>query len=546
MIDLASALEGELKSLNASTITNIFIFLIIILFVTSLIFAIQDKGKRFTSNTAGLLTSFGILGTFIGIVIGLLEFDPKHIDESIQLLLEGLKTAFITSLVGMSAAISYKLIETTPIISSKKKTSKKTNASPKDILNAILKQNHSLEELKETLSNDSKLNLANQENQHKLAKKQTLLMVHQNNNLIKLKNSLISEEEEGNLIGQIKLINENINHHHQSQQQNFKEFSEELWENLREFSEILSRYATEQVIETLKEAISSFNKNLTEQFGENFKALDSSVKKLVDWQAKYGEQLEQMISLYDKSSKAIAEMEKSIASINKETQAIPEAMGKLQSVIDVNQKKMHEQASKTIESIAQTAKEVSNGFQNTQKEHQSLMVANQNEFQEQTSTTIESMARSAKEASDGYQNTQKEHQSLMVANQNEFQEQTSVTIESIVLAAKEASDGYNKLLSETDNLQKSFELSTTQLLKQQAEAMSDSMALLEDEIRRVITLTGVNVDTQLSRIDESVTREVNRVMTEMGQALASISGQFTQDYQKLTKKMKKITTMAEA
>ena len=174
------------------------------------------------------------------------------------------------------------------------------------------------------------------------------------------------------------------------------------------------------------------------------------------------------------------------------------------------------------------------------------MVANQNEFQEQTSTTIESMARSAKEASDGYQNTQKEHQSLMVANQNEFQEQTSVTIESIVLAAKEASDGYNKLLSETDNLQKSFELSTTQLLKQQAEAMSDSMALLEDEIRRVITLTGVNVDTQLSRIDESVTREVNRVMTEMGQALASISGQFTQDYQKLTKKMKKITTMAEA
>lgn len=45
--------------------------------------------------------ALGILGTFIGIIIGLLNFNTESIDTSIPVLLGGLKTAFITSIVGM-------------------------------------------------------------------------------------------------------------------------------------------------------------------------------------------------------------------------------------------------------------------------------------------------------------------------------------------------------------------------------------------------------------------------------------------------------------
>lgn len=45
--------------------------------------------------------ALGILGTFTGIIIGLLNFDTESIDTSIPVLLDGLKTAFITSIVGM-------------------------------------------------------------------------------------------------------------------------------------------------------------------------------------------------------------------------------------------------------------------------------------------------------------------------------------------------------------------------------------------------------------------------------------------------------------
>jgi biopolymer transport protein ExbB/TolQ len=48
-----------------------------------------------------VFTTLGILGTFIGIFVGLQNFDVNKITESIPTLLDGLKTAFSTSIVGI-------------------------------------------------------------------------------------------------------------------------------------------------------------------------------------------------------------------------------------------------------------------------------------------------------------------------------------------------------------------------------------------------------------------------------------------------------------
>ena len=42
-----------------------------------------------------------MLGTFFGITMGLIAFDSGDLDKSIPGLLDGLKTAFFTSLAGM-------------------------------------------------------------------------------------------------------------------------------------------------------------------------------------------------------------------------------------------------------------------------------------------------------------------------------------------------------------------------------------------------------------------------------------------------------------
>lgn len=61
--------------------------------------------KNSTRNYKNEIVSLGVLGTFVGIAIGLFHFDVTDIKSSMPQLLEGLKTAFITSGVGIFFSI---------------------------------------------------------------------------------------------------------------------------------------------------------------------------------------------------------------------------------------------------------------------------------------------------------------------------------------------------------------------------------------------------------------------------------------------------------
>lgn len=57
-----------------------------------------------------ILTSLGILGTFVGLVMGLRSFDPSGYEQmagSVTPLIDGIKVAFITSIYGISLSLAY-------------------------------------------------------------------------------------------------------------------------------------------------------------------------------------------------------------------------------------------------------------------------------------------------------------------------------------------------------------------------------------------------------------------------------------------------------
>jgi len=58
----------------------------------------------------GATVSLGILGTFVGVYVGLLGFDVQNISASIPQLLNGLKTAFMTSIWGIGVSIALRLL----------------------------------------------------------------------------------------------------------------------------------------------------------------------------------------------------------------------------------------------------------------------------------------------------------------------------------------------------------------------------------------------------------------------------------------------------
>lgn len=65
---------------------------------------LKDK-RKWMEQLPSVVSTLGVLGTFLGITRGLVSFDTAHLDESIPVLLSGLKTAFFTSLLGMSGSL---------------------------------------------------------------------------------------------------------------------------------------------------------------------------------------------------------------------------------------------------------------------------------------------------------------------------------------------------------------------------------------------------------------------------------------------------------
>lgn len=93
-------------------ISFIFLSIVVLCFLVSWIYFVYQKNqdrliekRRWIENLPTFISTIGVLGTFAGITLGLVNFDPNNLDASIPLLLSGLKTAFFTSLAGMIGSL---------------------------------------------------------------------------------------------------------------------------------------------------------------------------------------------------------------------------------------------------------------------------------------------------------------------------------------------------------------------------------------------------------------------------------------------------------
>ena len=73
----------------------------------------QNAANGMLGNQAQNVISVGVLFTFIGIAISLYNFDAntEKMIESLNAFIEGMKTAFYTSIIGMAAALVIKWIQ---------------------------------------------------------------------------------------------------------------------------------------------------------------------------------------------------------------------------------------------------------------------------------------------------------------------------------------------------------------------------------------------------------------------------------------------------
>jgi len=218
-----------------------------------------------------IIVSIGVLGTFSGIIIGLWHFDTSSIKDSFPLLLEGLKTAFITSVTGMFLSISLSIMQKA-----------KGHGEAEDELVALNSISTKLDRLY-LLDGLEKLNkLDNLKHLETLPLMNTKLDSIDTN--IKVLSQDISSVKEELRINQTQLF--------EFLEKSLQDISHSLDDALNKLAE----GANKEIIKALENVIQDFNNNLTEQFGDNFKQLNESVKNMITWQDNYKGSVEDMES----------------------------------------------------------------------------------------------------------------------------------------------------------------------------------------------------------------------------------------------------------
>lgn len=580
--------ESFLKNLSTDGITNAFFFILIIvalLGISAFLTSRFKKSKRFTSfaeYTPVLLTSLGILGTFTGIVSGLLNFDIEHIDTSISSLLGGMKTAFLSSVFGVFLSILLKIIYT--IFSKTDSKNKENNAlDAQAIVDNFYEQTEQLKK----------------QNQY------TESLISHIENLVKS----LGSDSDSSVLGQLKLLRGDLSDRQtqfrhliepmatnllsiqslvQDNQQAFERFENKLWIKLQDFADMMSRSATEAVIEALKQVIQDFNHNLTEQFGENFKELNKAVTLLVEWQENYKKQLNEMISLYHAGVQSLSTTEMSVANIENSTKSIPTTMEHLSKVISTNQNQIDnlenhlntfaQVRDKAVEALPEIQKQISLMLENTEKANVELVdslkqsgekltsniASISNDFKEKALETSNTLAKSFIDNGEMFASKLTQATEPLVVS---ITKNHSALVESASVLEKTATamnDEQKAFLAQQNQIstqitdfimrwQQQFEQNTQQIQQQftrslesfMQEHMQESrklMVKLEKESETALSRTGESIDKQIKALDSALEAELSRVIGNMGQALTSISRRFTDDYSELVEAMKRITT----
>ena len=311
--------------MEINSVTTICLVVIGVVFLASLVYTLYArknqklfKNKRIIDSLPNIVSALGVIGTFLGITLGLVDFNPspEKIDSSISTLLGGLKTAFFTSLAGMAGSLVLRFFVTDKIfdkeeegISSAEQASikicKEIQQMSEQMIAAIrsstASQSQMLSEISTIKSSQiaffssvqsqlDKMNTKSIEAMNTNFETLVLLNRNQDTNIENIKASI--GDINGN-VAKILDIDSSIASNNQEQLDETKKYSEVLRAEVDEietkmtetnklltakfdeFSELLKKSNTEALVEVMKKVTEEFQKQMNELISklvqENFK-----------------------------------------------------------------------------------------------------------------------------------------------------------------------------------------------------------------------------------------------------------------------------------
>ena len=467
-----------------------------------LYFFLKEKQYSKESVLGNIASTIGVLGTFVGISIGLWKFNPNDITSSVPLLLSGMKIAFATSIIGMAASIFMKYIalknEDEENIDDIMELFNTMIAESRNVNNTLIENQKQTENV---LNKVSEIWASHQEN----------LTVELKSEILNLNNNTISKQEE--LIGEFKklgecftLLNSGVNNL-LTWQENYKETIENTTKELE---------TVIQTIHNADESIESISKN-SSLIKENNENLSEVLKEINKNQNVIIDSNKSIIELSNTAKESIPQINEHFTNIDNRTK---ESTAYLQTLISENLNNIKSYLEKITEDVL--SKTTQSIYENNRQFKYEI-----SEHISQCKMLIYSLKDLIPDINEHLLSTQKRFNKTLIhfneEVQNSFKENT-YEINKQVQLLKENTANINNTLDDTISL-------STKRLENITIATSNQIKTMAEEMEKLCV-------RKIEKLDNTLIEEFTDALSCLAGQLVTISEGFSEDYYRLLEELK--------
>ena len=467
-----------------------------------LYFFLKEKQYSKESVLGNIASTIGVLGTFVGISIGLWKFNPNDITSSVPLLLSGMKIAFATSIIGMAASIFMKYIalknEDEENIDDIMELFNTMIAESRNVNNTLIENQKQTENV---LNKVSEIWASHQEN----------LTVELKSEILNLNNNTISKQEE--LIGEFKklgecftLLNSGVNNL-LTWQENYKETIENTTKELE---------TVIQTIHNADESIESISKN-SSLIKENNENLSEVLKEINKTQNVIIDSNKSIIEISNTAKESIPQINEHFTNIDNRTK---ESTAYLQTLISENLNNIKSYLEKITEDVL--SKTTQSIYENNRQFKYEI-----SEHISQCKMLIYSLKDLIPDINEHLLSTQKRFNKTLIhfneEVQNSFRENT-LEINKQVQLLKENTANINNTLDDTIS-------ESTKRLENITVATSNQIKTMAEEMEKLCV-------RKIEKLDNTLIEEFTDALSCLAGQLVTISEGFSEDYYRLLEELK--------
>lgn len=467
-----------------------------------LYFFLKEKQYSKESVLGNIASTIGVLGTFVGISIGLWKFNPNDITSSVPLLLSGMKIAFATSIIGMAASIFMKYIalknEDEENIDDIMELFNTMIAESRNVNNTLIENQKQTENV---LNKVSEIWASHQEN----------LTVVLKSEILNLNNNTISKQEE--LIGEFKklgecftLLNSGVNNL-LTWQENYKETIENTTKELE---------TVIQTIHNADESIESISKN-SSLIKENNENLSEVLKEINKTQNVIIESNKSIIEISNTAKESIPQINEHFTNIDNRTK---ESTAYLQTLISENLNNIKSYLEKITEDVL--SKTTQSIYENNRQFKYEI-----SEHISQCKMLIYSLKDLIPDINEHLLSTQKRFNKTLIHFNEEVQNslrENTLEINKQVQLLKENTANINNTLDDTISL-------STKRLENITVATSNQIKTMAEEMEKLCV-------RKIEKLDNTLIEEFTDALSCLAGQLVTISEGFSEDYYRLLEELK--------